>query len=224
MPGNSRRRQQQAQQFAAKLAASFPFTEPEDLLQFCAVANCPARFAPSRKQLLSLALGKGLCCNEHRHSAAGQQRPWRSRHRLAPLLVRCDSCGGKFIAHPRALVLKETRGWRLLCDSCNLASQNEHVLICPPCCRITDHETLLGCTVEHCLGVGVSLLRRTLPRLVASPLDEALWREIVERSAAHENPGLHRQLAVATRVGWKRRGQTQRWGADGRVHWRQHKA
>jgi hypothetical protein len=221
MPGISRRRQLQRQLFARKLATGFAPCEPESLLEYCNVPGCETRFVPNERQRRFLALGKRLSCELHIHSNERIPRPERTRHRLTPREVACDACGGRFVALPRQLVLAKTRNWRLLCWRCCAGAQTELLVVCPVCVMIANSQTLQRCPINtRCLGLSVQLCRRSLPTLVANPLDETVWRTIVERSAQSPSPERFRQLAVAIRLGRNRRGKA-RWGTHGRVCWRE---
>jgi hypothetical protein len=213
------RRRQQAQEFALKLVG-FAFCEPESLLEFCNVVGCETRFVANERQRRLLALGKSLCCDEHRHSQPDQPRPGRTVHQLVPREDKCDRCGKPFVAVPRKLVLTEMRHWRLLCGRCDAVWQREAISICPCCGLSADCAAFRDCSISGCIRQSVEIWRRTLPKLLAAPLDPALWRQIIEASAASEDPEHYRRVSVATRVGCGRRGKTQKWLNGERVFWR----
>jgi hypothetical protein len=219
MPGIGRRRRQQAEQFARKLAG-WSFCEPESLLEFCNVIGCEARFVANERQRRLLALGKRLCCDFHRHSIPDQPRPGRTIHQFTPRLDNCDGCGKPFVARPRALVLSEMRHARLLCDSCCAAWQHATIAVCPCCGLKADCAAFRACSIGGCVGQAVEIRQRSIPALVANPIPLMLWQIIVARSAGRAKPGRFRTLAVTMCAVLQRRGKSQRWLRDGQVSWR----
>jgi hypothetical protein len=197
-----------------------PAIDPESLLEHCATQNCAAIFVPSAAQVRLIALGKAANCPTHKESVHGQPSPWRNVHQLTPAEAQCDVCHRAFVANPRRLVWAKIGAGRLLCPRCGQAWQHEKLLICPVCCRLGDTATLQGCAIRQCVGQSVAIQRRSIPALVSAPLPAELWRAIVEKSGTNKNPAEYRRKAVSTRVGWARRGKSQRWGVNGAVVWR----